>query len=949
MRSLRLGACVIGVFLSGFSWTNSSQGEDKPTGARQFVREIVAHRGLSSDRPENTVISVKRAIEVGATAVEVDVRLTKDDQLVLLHDPTLDRTTNGKGPVRQMTFDEVRKLDAGRWFDAKYAGEKVPTLAEVLVACRGKIDVLLDLKEEGEPFAKMVVAEVKAHGDPQRTIIGVRSVEQAKQFRRLLPGARQIGLIPKPDDLEGFVAVGVPMIRLWPKWLSDESLVERVRQNGAKLHLNTEVGKADEVLPLLNYRPDSMSSDDPAQLIATLSAALPKSYTLPPSNAKIKIVIDTDIGSAVDDAFALGLALASPEFDIRAITTVGSQADDRAWMVCRFLSQIGRRTIPVAAGGQPIRPTNINDQIQYRRHPGVIFNRTTKPSPLSAVDLMYEKLKESPGEITIIALGPLTNIANLFEKHPDCRPWIKRLVIMGGSLRFGYDGRPTPEPEWNIATDIPAARRVFNSGVPIMLVPLDATATVRLYPATLQKIIAPCTPITYQIQSLYELAGDKTPVLFDPVAVTAALPLGEEFLRFENLKLQIDDKGHTRVAADAKDAPTIRTATSIDSEKFLAWYVDRMTKTGKPVLPKPPGNLSTLAEQGGFPAKVHVIEDYETDIEKRWWMAGKGETVNLSPENQRACRAVLTLDFDDLQGDPRAMYRAVIFNPVPGPPMGPNTRLSFKYKLTGTDQLRVQLYSLTNGYHRYLSLKDLPQGQWQSATVDMTKMRRPDGTGGPLAEDERIDDIQFYIDPRAELLIDDIVLYDAQAAGSAASASGSPSSNQNLASPFPKRLVFTAWFDTGKQGKEWPGDFEIVPHVAPQKWKFARSAKDSSNEKPWIVVSLRGPRRLDSQTNLDFRYQFLAARTPGAGDGATTRGITVELRNSKTDWRIAKSLAAIGQQEWTSTSLVFETTAPPGRQDQEIDEIRFLLPKGSELGIDNLLLYTPADLSNEKK
>src|SRR6185295_13260695 len=99
----------------------------------------------------------------------------------------------------------------------------------------------------------------------------------------------------------------------------------------------------------------------------------------------------------------------------------------------------------------------------------------------------------------------------------------------------------------------------------------------------------------------------------------------------------------------------------------------------------------------------------------------------------------------------------------PGPPMGANTRLSFRYWLQSTDTLRVQIYSLTKNYHRFLALMNLPQRSWQSAAVDMTQARRPDGSGGPLAGDERIDDIQFYIAPDAELLIDDIVLYDAAA------------------------------------------------------------------------------------------------------------------------------------------------------------------------------------------
>lgn len=99
---------------------------------------------------------------------------------------------------------------------------------------------------------------------------------------------------------------------------------------------------------------------------------------------------------------------------------------------------------------------------------------------------------------------------------------------------------------------------------------------------------------------------------------------------------------------------------------------------------------------------------------------------------QFACRAILTQDFDDKQGALQTLYQAVIFNPVPGPPMGKSPRLSFRYFLRGTDTLRVQIYSLTNGYHRYLSLSGLPQGRWEHGCVEMTQVRRPDGTGGPL-------------------------------------------------------------------------------------------------------------------------------------------------------------------------------------------------------------------------
>jgi purine nucleosidase len=623
------------------------------------------------------------------------------------------------------------------------------------------------------------------------------------------------------------------------------------------------------------------------------------------------LIIDTDLGSDIDDVFALALALASPELDVRAVTTVGKQAEDRAWMVCRFLSQSGRGKVPVAAGAAPPRSADIDWQIQYRRHPAAIFNRSGRPVKQPAVELIYSLLKANPGEITLVALGPLTNIAELLEKHPDCRPWIKRLIVMGGAVRVGYQGKPPAEPEWNIASDVAAARRVLASGVQLTLVPLDATATVALERHHREEIFAAHTPLSFQVQALYELWDRDTPVLYDPVAVAAAFT--DEFCKFEELRLRIDDKGVTRIAAVDK-LPSVRVATSIDRERFLSWFVKRLATAGLPALPRPAKNRSMLVDRGGFPAKVHVVEDYDTDIEKRWWMAGKLERADVPDGGRRASRAVPTQDFDDRQGDLQAMYRAVIFNPVPGPPMGPNTRLTFRYKLTGTDQLRVQLYSLSNGYHRYLSLAGLTQGRWESATVDMTQMRRPDGTGGPLAENERIDDIQFYIDPRGELLIDEIILYDA----------AGPDERR----PFPQRIVFTAWFDTGKQGQEWPGDFEIVPHQAPAKWRYARSVVHKETKTPWLRISLRGERRLDAITEVSFRYRL-----------SGTDMVRVELRNSKSGWSAIRVLRDLHRDEWDAATVRFDTPGK-GKEEVRIDEVRFLPVAGSELGVDDVLVYT---------
>jgi inosine-uridine nucleoside N-ribohydrolase len=632
--------------------------------------------------------------------------------------------------------------------------------------------------------------------------------------------------------------------------------------------------------------------------------------------ARVPVIIDTDIGSDIDDALALGLAVASPELEVRAITTCGGSPDNRAWLVCRFLTQVGIKDVPVAIGKPPNMEYGLDWQIQYRRHPAAIFNRTLKPVKDSAVELMYQKLKADQGNITIICLGPLTNIAALLKEHPDAKPWIKRLVIMGGSIKVGYSGKPPAEREWNIKHDIAAAQAVFVSGVPITLVPLDVTAKLELKKDQREKIFAAHTPLTWQVQNLYELWDKETPILFDPLAV--ALGFEEKFCKFKEMALEIDSKGMTNPGRGKANA---RLALTVDAEAFTQFFVDRLRSHGKEVLPAPPQNLSRFVEQGNFPSKVHCFEDYDTDIEKRWWMSGKLETKEVPPGSKRCCRATLTQDFDDRQGDMKAMYRAVIFNPVPGPPMGKNTRLSFRFKVDGTSKLRVQLYSLTNGYHRYLTLEGFRQGLWRRATVDMTQMRRPDGSGGPLSENERIDDIQFYIDPRAELLIDDIILYDAAAEGEKR--------------PFPKRILYTGWFDTGKQGKEWPGEFEIVEHEKKGTWKYAKSVRMfgsqpilEEQQQRWISLNIRGERSVDEVLELSFRYRLLRGEE-----------MTVTIANPNTKFKMSNELKTLKKNEWSraTTRFKIDDITSVG----SVREINFQPQPGAELHLDDVLLYVP--------
>lgn len=119
------------------------------TAQNQRGYAVIAHRGVSSEAPENTLSAIRRALELGVDRIEIDVQMTADGEVVLMHDRTLDRTTNGKGEVRKHSLEEIRLLDAGSWFSEKFTGEKVPTLEEVIRLINGRCDLLIEVKNHG--------------------------------------------------------------------------------------------------------------------------------------------------------------------------------------------------------------------------------------------------------------------------------------------------------------------------------------------------------------------------------------------------------------------------------------------------------------------------------------------------------------------------------------------------------------------------------------------------------------------------------------------------------------------------------------------------------------------------------------------------------------------------------------------------------------------------------
>ncbi len=285
----------------------------------------------------------------------------------------------------------------------------------------------------------------------------------------------------------------------------------------------------------------------------------------PATSPKTPILLDTDIGSDVDDAFAVALILHSPELDLLGVTTVSGDTQARARLAAKMLWEAGQRGIPVAAG-EPGKPSK-DDQTRWAEG----FT-SAQLLPEKAVDFLKDRFDRRPGEITLIAIGPLSNVAALLQQHPAVARKIKRIVLMGGAVAHGYGDNPQPVPEYNIYTDAPAAQTVLASGVPIVMAPLDVTAMLQLTPADLHRIFTQLTPTTNALTLLYHLWGNSTPTLFDPMAV--ALVIDPTLCETQPLAIEVDSKGLTS-AVEGKP-PNATVALKTDAHRFMEFYLHRV-------------------------------------------------------------------------------------------------------------------------------------------------------------------------------------------------------------------------------------------------------------------------------------------------------------------------------------------------------------------------------------
>jgi inosine-uridine nucleoside N-ribohydrolase len=300
------------------------------------------------------------------------------------------------------------------------------------------------------------------------------------------------------------------------------------------------------------------------------------------------LIIDTDAGS--DDLLAIAFLLSHPSVRIDAITIANGLAhvDAGARNMARLVELSGRKNLPVFAG----RPTPLKGAAEFPAEwrkiaddlPGVVLPSASRPpEPKRAADFLIEHLKER--RVRILALGPLTNLAEALQREPSVAQSIEEIVIMGGAVRvpgnLGDGGAFKTEnkvAEWNTFVDPWAARIVFQSHIPILLIPLDATNRVPIDLAFLgefqAKARSPLGRVAAQVlEADREMIQGSYFFAWDPLAAVALLH--PEVVKTSRLQIEVQDDGRT---AQKPGSPNADVALDADGSRFRALFLQAFEK-----------------------------------------------------------------------------------------------------------------------------------------------------------------------------------------------------------------------------------------------------------------------------------------------------------------------------------------------------------------------------------
>ena len=290
-------------------------------------------------------------------------------------------------------------------------------------------------------------------------------------------------------------------------------------------------------------------------------------------SARMKVVLDTDIGTDIDDAWALGYALKSPSFQLLGVTVSDADTAQRAKLACKLLYRLGRTDVPVAVGRATVAVPP--DRIDYQFTWAEDF-QAYRPVSTPAVEFIAETIRRNPGEVTLIAVGPLQNIGDLVRRYPDVVPLVKRVVLMSGSV--GPNAwSSTAVAEWNVKLAIPEAQAVYAASWPLTIVPLDSTTYMRLEDRERDTLRAARTPLVVALEALLRLWSEEPSsrmTLHDQMALAEAQHPGRFFGRCETMPIRVDAEGYTRV--DRARGRSIAVCLEPKRNEFMTHYLGQL-------------------------------------------------------------------------------------------------------------------------------------------------------------------------------------------------------------------------------------------------------------------------------------------------------------------------------------------------------------------------------------
>jgi inosine-uridine nucleoside N-ribohydrolase len=303
---------------------------------------------------------------------------------------------------------------------------------------------------------------------------------------------------------------------------------------------------------------------------------------LPDKNVKQAVILDTDICDDIDDTWAIAFMLQSPEFDVKLITTAVGDTTARTKVVAKLLQTAGRTDIPIGTG------VAIGDMKTGHRQDGWVkdFDLAKYPGKIypDGVQAMIDTIMNSPEPITIIAIGPLPNVAAALERDPNIAKKA-RFVGMQGSVRRGYGERSKPQKEYNVVSFIKASQSAFTADWDMTITPLDTCSMVSLDGDLYKKVLDCNNPLTKAVIENYRAwakSGNMNPAqadarsttLFDTVAIY--LTMNHELLEMENLGIRVTNDGMTVIDGKAKKINCAMRWKNLDA--FEEFFVERLTK-----------------------------------------------------------------------------------------------------------------------------------------------------------------------------------------------------------------------------------------------------------------------------------------------------------------------------------------------------------------------------------